>query len=249
MADQQGTSPAAITKDAETTWVRRENLRLFLERLAALIGCRFTEDDWDAVRFGVEDALPRDGAWYEYPLYGRITVQLAFAGMEHAERIHVRVEAPEPDLAHVLAMVRIMQCYSPRDESNDLEILAEVAFIDERPPADRRVTACSDAHFAVCTECQEAEAFYGGRHWRDMLSDRERLPQGFAGLGFLTPEARRFFFPAYLVRGLRDTEGTLIAEALDSVKDAAWSPLQSQLIAFALYLADWTEPMHETDLP
>jgi hypothetical protein len=229
--------PAQITIN---TWIPQANLSLFLERVSTLIGYGFDDWDWDAIRFGVRDTDLKQDRWYEYELSGKPPVELAFAKAEDAKRLRVKVETEDRTAVRINALTRIMQCYEEAIGTQDLETLIEAAFIETSLPDQDKIVACDAAHLARCPECQEALAFFGGKHWIVLLKENTSLPSplpgSYAGLGFLTLEARRFFFPAYLVKAIRDKDKELLEEALGNLGQETWTPLQQQLIEFARHL-------------
>ena len=78
-----------------------------------------------------------------------------------------------------------------------------------------------DAHIAqnleCCDECRYTDDFFRGQGWQELAQGGERLPTGWGGLSFLTPEAWRFYLPAYLLAVLRDGQDD------DAARDAAGS--------------------------
>jgi hypothetical protein len=50
------------------TWIYEDNLRAWLELVAGIVGYKFDELDWDAVRAGVADTDSEAERCYEYPL-------------------------------------------------------------------------------------------------------------------------------------------------------------------------------------
>lgn len=222
------------------TWILQDNLLLFVGRVSVLIGYGFEDWDWDAMRFGVRDTDIKQDRWYEYGLSGKPLVELAFAEGEDAKRLHVKVETEDCAAVRIEALARIMQCYEEALGTQALEILMEAAFIETPLPDQDKQIACDAAHLARCPECQDALAFFGGKHWRTLLREEVPLPSSlggsYAGLGFLTLEAQRFFFPAYLVMAIRDKDKDLLENALDRVGRELWTPLQQELIEFARQL-------------
>jgi hypothetical protein len=218
------------------TWILQDNLLLFLERVSALIGYRFEDWDWDAIRFGMRDIGVEQAHGYEYELSGAPPVKLAFAEAGDAKRLRVHVETEDHTAARIDALARILQCYAQTTGTQDLETLIEAAFMETPAPDQSKIVACDAAHFARCPECQEALSFFRGRHWIDLLRGKASLPRSYAGLELLTPEARRFFFPAYLVKAIRDKDEDLLEMALESTRPDMWTPLQQELIEFTSYL-------------
>lgn len=76
--------------------------------------------------------------------------------------------------------------------------IIEQAFRDCPYPGDGHI-ATNPHH---CPECEQADAFFRTTHWQRLLLEHDRLPTGYASPCFLTPEAQRFFLPAYLIMGL-----------------------------------------------
>jgi hypothetical protein len=225
---------------AITTWISPDNLCRFLKRVSVLIRYRFEDWDWDAIRFGIRDTdVPQD-QWYEYELNGTPPVKFAFANTGDAKRLSVKVVSEEPTAVRMDAVARIMQCYDETLGTQDLETLVQAAFMETPEPDEDEIVSCEAAHLAVCPEHQEALAFFSGRHWMDLLRGDDPLPSpmggSYAGLGFLTPPARRFFFPAYLVTAIRNNDGDMLDAALGSMGTEAWTPFQQELIESATYL-------------
>jgi len=60
-------------------WIFEENLRGFLRVAAWLVGYAFEEDDWLAIRAGIEPTDDGAGRWFDYELAGRVTLPVALA--------------------------------------------------------------------------------------------------------------------------------------------------------------------------
>jgi hypothetical protein len=219
---------------AITTWILPDNLHLFLERVSALIGYRFEDWDWDAVRLGVRDTDLQRDQWYEYELSGSPSVKLTFAHAGDAKHLTVKVESEEHTAIRIDAIARIMQCYDEVRGTQDLEILIQAAFIETPKPDEDEIVSCTAAHLAICPEHQEALAFFRGKHWMDLVRGDDPLPRS----PFLSQKARRFFFPAYLVAAIRDHDGDLLETALSSMGKETWTPFQQELIEAATYLPE-----------
>ncbi len=230
-------------QNAITTWIPESNLLLFLERVSARIGYRFEDWDWDAIRFGIRDTDLNQDRWYAYELSGTPPIAFAFARTEEAGRLRVNVAAEERMAVRIDALARIMQCYDPTTGMRDLETLIEAAFPATPRPDPNHIVACDSAHLAHCLECQDALACFRDKHWMDLLREETPLPRSVAGLGFITLEARRFFFPAYLVRALRDQDAELLEIALGSLERETWTPLQQELLDFARSLLHGNAPV------
>ena len=229
--------PAQITIN---TWIPQDNLLRFLERISILVRYGFGDWDWDAIRFGVHYTDIKQDCWYEYELNGKPPVELAVAGAEGAKRLQVKIVTEERVAAWIEALARIMQCYEETSGTQNLETLMEAAFIETPMPDQDNIVACDATHLAHCSECQDVRAFFGSKHWMTLLREEAPLPSAlggaYAGLGFLTPEAQRFFFPAYLVTATRVKDKDLLESALDRVGREHWTPLQQELIEFARHL-------------
>src|SRR5215213_8388696 len=73
-----------------------DNLRPFLEIVAAFVGYAFDEDDWTAIRFGVRDTVGERGLWYDYSLPGSHSahVKVAYDEDPGTGVIMFRVDVP-----------------------------------------------------------------------------------------------------------------------------------------------------------
>jgi hypothetical protein len=233
MSSQTGT--AASSPPPLTTWVLRDNLRLFLERVSGFIGYRFDESDWDAVRLGVREASASQNRRYDFTLFGESNANFVFEAAEDGRRVVVFVEAQEAVLIKTGAFARVMQCYE-EESTAALEILAQAAFLESLEPYRGKVVSCTKKHLAICLECQEAQAYFSGKRWIDLIHGSEPLPIHWAYPVFLTPEAQRYFFPAYLVCALRDRDAEILDAGLNNSGRGEWTPLQQELIDFATYL-------------
>jgi hypothetical protein len=70
----------------------------------------------------------------------------------------------------------------------------EVAFKDVPYPGDKNITTCK------CPECEKIGAHFRGTTWRDHTL--QQLQQHQTAISLFTPEALRFFLPAFMVRSL-----------------------------------------------
>lgn len=233
----QPDTPSEYVSERATTWILQDNLRLFLERGSALIAYPFDESDWDAVRFGARETNIARNEWYEYELFGEPSVKFAFAEQGDRRCVRVHIETSDSVLTRLAALARIMQCYE--ETSAALEILTQSAFLETQEPFQGKLMSCAPEHLAICEECQEAQEFFSGKRWIDLLQGDYRLPWGWADAVFLSKEARRYFFPAYLVSAIHnkdDNETDALDYALKLVEQENWTPLQQALIEFATYL-------------
>lgn len=104
-------------------------------------------------------------------------------------------------------------CYIP-DKAEELQRCVEEAFADSSYPGDDNIATNPEC----CDECRDTDDFFRGRHWRELADSGEKLQFGWGGLSFLTPEAWRFYIPAYLLVSLR---------AGEYAEEAAWSALSA----------------------
>lgn len=118
------------------------------------------------------------------------------------------------------------------------------AFADAEYPGDGNISisACG------CGECTDTRAFFGGNHWRDLAASGQSLPTHWAGLSILSPEAWRFYLPAYLMVGL--SGGDNPQEAVGSEVDAAeyTRNYQGDAATDAMDSALWAISPHNKDL-
>ena len=86
------------------------------------------------------------------------------------------------------------------------------AFADVSYPGDDQLVTHSD-----CFERDAIRTFFKGKHWRDINLEwlnREYSQDPSACLGFMTPQAFRYYLPAYLLISIDNfTESDVIPEA------------------------------------
>jgi hypothetical protein len=70
----------------------------------------------------------------------------------------------------------------------------EAAFRDAPYPGDTNITTCK------CPECEKIGVFFRGTNWRDHSLDQLQKHQ--TAISLFTPDALRFFLPAFMVRTL-----------------------------------------------
>jgi hypothetical protein len=97
-------------------------------------------------------------------------------------------------------------------EAEELRQQIETAFAEvEYPGDDRLVYDTSGDHL----ECNEVAAAFRGKHWKEIPLDTLRYHS--SGIFFLTPEAYRFYLPAYLIAGsLHYDQADLIPDSVVS---------------------------------
>lgn len=81
-------------------------------------------------------------------------------------------------------------------ESEELRHLIEVAFAGVGYPGDDRLVYDTSG---CCLECKDVAAAFRGKHWKEIPLDVLRYHS--SAIFFLTPEAYRFYLPAYLIAG------------------------------------------------
>jgi hypothetical protein len=85
------------------------------------------------------------------------------------------------------------------DRARDLDHLRqqiESAFADVEYPGDDRLVSDTSGYDL---ECNDVAALFKGKHWKDV--SLETLLSHSGALPLLTPEAYRFYLPAYLLAG------------------------------------------------
>jgi hypothetical protein len=75
-----------------------------------------------------------------------------------------------------------------------LQETIEAAFKNTPYPGDKNITTCQ------CPECEKIGARFRGTTWRDHTLDQ--LQQHQTAISLFSPEALRFFLPAFMVRSL-----------------------------------------------
>ncbi|MDQ2801012.1 MAG: hypothetical protein M3Y13_15375 [Armatimonadota bacterium] len=73
------------------------------------------------------------------------------------------------------------------------------AFADAVYPGDDNITISG----CPCGECSETRAFFAGKHWREVAATGQPFHLGWGGLAILSPEAWRFYLPAYMILSLK----------------------------------------------
>lgn len=92
--------------------------------------------------------------------------------------------------------------------TKELKQCIEEAFAEAVYPGDDNITISA----CTCGECTETRAFFGGKHWRDVAATGQPFHLMWGGLAIMSPEAWRFYLPAYMLLSLRgdgDPGGTL----------------------------------------
>ncbi len=111
------------------------------------------------------------------------------------------------------------------DNADELKRCVEDAFADAIYPGDDNITI-SDCD---CAECSDTREFFGGKHWRVLVETDQNLMFLWGGLAIMSPEAWRFYLPAYLISGLGEgiEDWAKANKAEDARQAALWalSPL------------------------
>ena len=78
------------------------------------------------------------------------------------------------------------------------------AFTNVVYPGDDNITISA----CPCQECSDTREFFQGRHWREVVGSGQPLQLvGWGGLPILSPQAWRFYLPAYLLVSLNGGDG------------------------------------------
>jgi hypothetical protein len=152
--------------------------------------------------------------------------------------MYTRIEAPVSLAPRIEAAARVLQCRERPVDADCFAALAAEAFPDDPHPGwGDGVLARGAAEAAACPECEEAVSVFGRDGWKNVSKRGASLPRYFGGLQLLRPDAREFYFPAYLVAAVRHHDADLLYAALDAVPNTKWTTLQRALIDTALRLA------------
>ena len=75
-------------------WIWTRNLKPFLESSALALDGRINDDDWDAVRYGIQGTSDVDNRWFGYELSGPrhcLDISLALDEGGATDIVHVRI--------------------------------------------------------------------------------------------------------------------------------------------------------------
>ena len=146
------------------------NLKLFLTIIASKITARFEEEDWDAIRYGIQDTEAGKTEWYSYTLFGEPNVTFTFSHRPTSQNVEVQFQT-EANLHELVAsMGRVLEAYSPTSTEH-IETLIEEAFAANSHPPKTRVTSCTMEHLEICIECQEVMDTFQGKHWKELIAN------------------------------------------------------------------------------
>lgn len=95
-------------------------------------------------------------------------------------------------------------------DAENLRLEIEAAFADTKYPGDDRLVYDNSGYHL---ECNEIAAAFRGKDWRELSV--EMLRYHAQSLAFMTPEAYRFYLPAYLIAAaLHYDEADIIPDAV-----------------------------------
>jgi hypothetical protein len=109
-----------------------------------------------------------------------------------------------------------------QDSPNNAEELKhriERAFGEMAYPGDDNITISN----CDCEECNDTREFFQGKHWSELAGADQNLMGLWGGLSILSPDAWRFYLPAYLIVGLG--EGSDDYSSMNPAEDARDSVL------------------------
>lgn len=109
----------------------------------------------------------------------------------------------------------------------ELASIIEEAFADIQYPGDENLVL---AHDPNDQEYLDAHEFFYKKHWRELAHGGQKLPIGWGGLPFLTPQAWRFYLPAYMLVAL--TETSIFHEVKDMTLANLNPPLAASLQSY-----------------
>lgn len=118
------------------------------------------------------------------------------------------------------------------------------AFADVASPGEGDRDIIVSGSPGCCAECGETHDLFRGKHWLEIAESGHSLQNfGWGGLALLTPQAWRFYLPAYLLVSLGGSESA--ENAMDCALSALtpWSPAGlselSGVIDYVKLSADW----------
>ncbi len=131
------------------------------------------------------------------------------------------------------------------DNAEELKQWVQDAFADVVYPGDGDGDIIVSGSPGCCTECGETHALFRGKHWREVAASGQPLQNfGWGGLSLLTPQAWRFYLPAYLLVSL--SGGNEAENAMDCAVGALtpWPPaglgeLGGGVIDYVKLSSDW----------
>lgn len=77
-------------------WVHDDNFKSVVELVAELAAYQITDDDWNAIRFGLKETNVDADHWYDYQFHGKRRVDL-WVGLDDGGDINFGYRA-DPDL-------------------------------------------------------------------------------------------------------------------------------------------------------
>jgi hypothetical protein len=223
------------TQRIHTITIPATNLSRFLERVAALVDYSYNSWDADAIHYGLRDSKPTG---FDYTFHADTdtrSIAFHFVALPKSNDIAVTFRAAANDAVILLAFGELMHDFTPDAEYFGLLNQIDAAFCEPAPPSDDpfAVIDCSPEHLAICEEHREALAFFQQPDWMNLLQNNGVLPTGYATIAFLSDNAARFAFPAYLASGLRYPDFEILQVAIDRTGTDWLTPKGHELVALA----------------
>jgi hypothetical protein len=212
--------------------VREANLAQYCRNISRWIGYAFGDADWDAIECGLLGTSAERQQWYDYALFGDDIARLNVARIEGTSLVAVKVAVPEALVEDTIALASVLRYYDRGRPDLGLANLVIAEFADLPMPKRGRLLACTREHLSQCSECQETRLTFSGKRWTDFATSSWNVPTGYAHIAFLSKEAKRYFFPAYLLAAAYRRDWDALDDALHAVPSdtAGWSRLQNYII-------------------
>jgi hypothetical protein len=139
-------------------WIWTGNLRPLAAELARLTGYQFSDSDWIAIEYGVQQTDSEAGQWFEYPV-GRLVVTLALEpGAD--EMVSVKIDgAAESEQQQIVWLGHIMRNWHLSGPSPAWPRAGQ-----RQPRATitpRSVPAAAFTTQAACTQCRRSARLVG----------------------------------------------------------------------------------------
>lgn len=202
-------------------YIPKEKIIYFLIKIAKLISYPIDELDIDTVNEGISD-LNCNKDCFKYCFTSNDEINFAICINGGSDNYKVKIKSNHLISERILAISKISHV-----SNSDLNYFKSIVLDEFKSfiyPGDENIVFCSG------DECEDCEDFFIGKNWNELIN--KNLPLGYAGPSFLSKSARKYYFPAYLIKAFESKDKWYLEYSLDDSEFKELNTMQKELVLY-----------------